>query len=83
MNKIFKKKSLGIVLDGLTDVYNKFHMGNCGESTAKKCNISRQQQDDFAISSYKKSADSWKVIIAFKLGLEFIRPFVLYLKYES
>lgn len=26
----------GIVFDGLTDVYNKFHMGNCGENTAKK-----------------------------------------------
>jgi acetyl-CoA C-acetyltransferase len=51
----------GIVFDGLTDVYNKnFHMGNCGESTAKKCNISRAQQDEFAISSYKKSAEAWK-----------------------
>ena len=31
----------GLVSDGLTDVYNKFHMGNCGENTAKKLNISR------------------------------------------
>lgn len=29
----------GIVFDGLTDVYNKFHMGNCGENTAKKLGI--------------------------------------------
>lgn len=50
----------GIVLDGLTDVYNRFHMGNCGEATAKKCNISRDAQDEYAINSYKKSAVAWK-----------------------
>ncbi|XP_068617366.1 acetyl-CoA acetyltransferase B, mitochondrial [Battus philenor] len=50
----------GIVLDGLTDVYNKIHMGNCAENTAKKLEISRQQQDDYAISSYKKSAASYE-----------------------
>ncbi|XP_022100694.1 acetyl-CoA acetyltransferase A, mitochondrial-like [Acanthaster planci] len=44
-----------IVKDGLTDVYNKIHMGNCGEDTAKKLDISRAEQDEFAISSYKKS----------------------------
>jgi len=49
----------GIVFDGLTDVYNKFHMGNCAENTAKKMNISRQDQDDFAIQSYKRSASAW------------------------
>lgn len=46
----------GIVFDGLTDVYNKIHMGNCAENTAKKLNISRQEQDEYAINSYKKSA---------------------------
>jgi acetyl-CoA C-acetyltransferase len=50
----------GIVLDGLTDVYNKFHMGNCAENTAKKMGITRQDQDEFAISSYKRSAEAWK-----------------------
>lgn len=50
----------GIVLDGLTDVYNKFHMGNCAENTAKKMGISRQDQDDYAISSYKRSAAAWQ-----------------------
>lgn len=49
----------GIVFDGLTDVYNKFHMGNCAENTAKKMGITRQNQDDFAISSYKRSAEAW------------------------
>lgn len=49
----------GIVFDGLTDVYNKFHMGNCGENTAKKLSISRQQQDEYAIQSYKRSEAAW------------------------
>lgn len=46
----------GIVFDGLTDVYNKIHMGNCAENIAKKMNIPRQEQDEYAINSYKKSA---------------------------
>ncbi|XP_044758057.1 acetyl-CoA acetyltransferase, mitochondrial-like isoform X1 [Coccinella septempunctata] len=50
----------GIVLDGLTDVYNKFHMGNCAENTAKKMGITRKDQDDYAISSYKRSAAAWQ-----------------------
>ncbi|XP_075226404.1 acetyl-CoA acetyltransferase 1 isoform X3 [Lycorma delicatula] len=49
----------GIVFDGLTDVYNKIHMGNCAENTAKKLSITREQQDEFAISSYKKSAAAY------------------------
>uniref|UniRef100_U5ETW3 Putative microtubule associated complex n=1 Tax=Corethrella appendiculata TaxID=1370023 RepID=U5ETW3_9DIPT len=50
----------GIVFDGLTDVYNKFHMGNCGENTAKNMGITRKDQDEFAISSYKRSAAAWQ-----------------------
>lgn len=34
----------GIVFDGLWDVYNKFHMGNCAENTAKKMGITRQDR---------------------------------------
>lgn len=49
----------GIVFDGLTDVYNKFHMGNCAENTAKKMGITRQDQDEFAVNSYKRSAAAW------------------------
>lgn len=49
----------GIVFDGLTDVYNKFHMGNCAENTAKKYNITRKDQDTYAMNSYKRSAESW------------------------
>ncbi|XP_051173210.1 acetyl-CoA acetyltransferase, mitochondrial [Leptopilina boulardi] len=50
----------GIVCDGLTDVYNKFHMGNCAENTAKKLNISREDQDEYALNSYKRSATAYE-----------------------
>ncbi|MEE6472827.1 hypothetical protein FKM82_009737 [Ascaphus truei] len=48
-----------IVKDALTDVYNKFHMGNCAENTAKKFNIAREEQDIYAIGSYTKSKAAW------------------------
>lgn len=50
----------GMVKDGLTDVYNKVHMGVCAETCAKENNISREEQDAFAIASYKKSAKAWE-----------------------
>ena len=50
----------GLVKDGLTDVYNKIHMGNCAEICAKDMNFTREQQDDYAIESYKRSHQSWK-----------------------
>ncbi|XP_018586513.1 acetyl-CoA acetyltransferase, mitochondrial [Scleropages formosus] len=49
-----------IVKDGLTDVYNKFHMGNCAENTAKNSGISREEQDKYAISSYTRSKAAWE-----------------------
>jgi len=49
----------GMVKDGLTDVYNKVHMGVCAETCAKDMKLSREQQDAFAIESYNKSANSW------------------------
>ena len=49
----------GMVLDGLTDVYNKVHMGVCAEKCAAKYEISREDQDNFAIESYKRSAKAW------------------------
>ena len=48
----------GMVKDGLTDVYNKVHMGNCAEICAKEMNISREDQDNFAIESYSRSTKS-------------------------
>ncbi|KAL6736904.1 hypothetical protein Aduo_007206 [Ancylostoma duodenale] len=50
----------GIVKDGLTDAYDKCHMGNCGEKTARELVISREMQDEYAIGSYKKAAAAWK-----------------------
>ena len=48
----------GLVHDGLTDVYNSCLMGQCADETAAKYNISREEQDAFAIQSYEQSADS-------------------------
>lgn len=45
----------GIVKDGLWDVYNDYLMGNAGDLCARECNISREQQDEFAINSYKRA----------------------------
>ena len=50
----------GLVKDGLTDVYNKKHMGLCAETCAKEMSFSREEQDDFAIKSYQRSANAWK-----------------------
>ena len=64
-NKWFYFFQDGIVSDGLTDVYNKFHMGNCGENTAKKLGISRQAQDEYGEQAklfyfFKYISFSWK-----------------------
>lgn len=49
----------GLAKDGLTDVYNGQAMGNAAELCAKECNISRNEQDAFAIESYKRSQAAW------------------------
>ncbi len=49
----------GLNKDGLTDVYNNFAMGNAAELCASECNISRDEQDAFAIESYKRSQSAW------------------------
>jgi len=46
--------------DGLWCVYNKFAMGNCGETAAEKFQISREAQDAHAIESYKRAERAWK-----------------------
>jgi acetyl-CoA C-acetyltransferase len=48
----------GMAKDGLTDVYKDYAMGNAAELCARECNISRDQQDEFAIESYKRSQTS-------------------------
>jgi len=46
----------GLLKDGLWEVYYKFPMGNCADNTAKEMGITREMQDEYAISSYKRSA---------------------------
>ena len=46
----------GLMHDGLWEVYNQFPMGNCADNTAKEMNISREEQDEYAINSYKRVA---------------------------
>jgi len=50
----------GVTKDGLLDVYSKVPMGNCAELCAKEYNISREDQDAFAVESYNKSSEAWK-----------------------
>ena len=49
----------GMVKDGLTDVYGQVHMGVCADKCATEYNISREDQDNFAIESYKRAAAAW------------------------
>lgn len=49
----------GLVFDGLTDVYNEQHMGNCAELCASDRKISREEQDAFAMESYNRAASAW------------------------
>jgi acetyl-CoA C-acetyltransferase len=53
----------GIVKDGLWDVYNDYHMGSAAELCASEMKFSREQQDQYAIESYKKAqkatAEGW------------------------
>ena len=48
----------GLAHDGLWEIYNGFPMGSCADNTAKEMNISREEQDEYAINSYKRSAAS-------------------------
>ena len=49
----------GMIKDGLTDVYNEVHMGSCAEQCAEEHSFSREDQDGFAIESYKRAAEAW------------------------
>jgi len=50
----------GLAKDGLHEVYYNFPMGNCAENTAKEMGISREEQDNYAIQSYRRAAEAWK-----------------------
>jgi len=49
-----------MIIDGLWDVYNEYHMGMTAENVAKKFNIKRQDQDKFALNSQKKAIKATK-----------------------
>ncbi len=49
----------GLVKDGLWDVYNDYHMGNAAELCATECKISREDQDAYAVESYKRAQSAW------------------------
>ncbi|MBI3235606.1 MAG: acetyl-CoA C-acyltransferase [Bacteroidetes bacterium] len=70
----------GILKDGLTDAYNKLHMGNAAELCVSKYNITREQQDEFALQSYEKA------VLATKSGMfknEIIPIYILNKNAES
>lgn len=50
----------GLAKDGLTDVYDGKAMGNAAELCATTCGITREEQDTFAIESYKRSQAAWE-----------------------
>ena len=50
----------GMQKDGLVDAYNKEAMGVCADACATEYDFSREDQDAFAIQSYKRSADAWR-----------------------
>ena len=50
----------GLLLDGLTDVYDEKHMGTCGDLCALEYKFTREDQDNYAISSYQKSKMAWE-----------------------
>ena len=50
----------GLAKDGLTDVYDGKAMGNAAELCARECGITREDQDAFAIESYKRSQSAWE-----------------------
>lgn len=54
------KATDGLLVDGLTDVYDQKHMGTCGDLCAQEYGFSREDQDAFAIESYNRSANAWK-----------------------
>lgn len=64
-----KKIKDSMVMDGLWDIYNQYHMGITAENVAEQFNISRKQQDEFAALSQKKTH---KAIVANKFKDEIV-----------
>ena len=49
-----------MVHDGLWDAFNNYHMGITAENVAEKYNITREEQDEYALNSHRKAAAAWK-----------------------
>src|ERR1041385_1555909 len=49
----------GLIKDGLWDVYKDFHMGSAADLCATECHISRQEQDAYAVESYRRTSDAY------------------------
>jgi acetyl-CoA C-acetyltransferase len=49
-----------MIRDGLWDIYNNVHMGTCGDRCAEKYGFTRDQQDDFAVASFKRAIEAMK-----------------------
>jgi acetyl-CoA C-acetyltransferase len=49
-----------MIKDGLWDVYHQQHMGSFADKAAREKNVSREEQDDFALESYRRSSTAWK-----------------------
>ena len=68
-----------MVMDGLWDIYNRYHMGITAENVAEQFNISRKQQDEFAALSQKKTHNA---IVANKFKDEIV-PVILKVKKQE
>lgn len=69
------------MIDGLWDVYNDQHMGDCAELCGKRHSISREQQDQHSITSYRRSIQATKVCITetrYKSPIIFIASIYVY-----
>ena len=55
-----KEMTDGLQLDGLIDVYNKQAMGCLADLCASEFKLSKKDQDDFAVESYKRSKNAWE-----------------------
>ena len=55
-----KEVTDGVIKDGLWDPYGNKHMGSCGETCAREYKFSREDQDSYAIESYRRAAEAWK-----------------------
>jgi acetyl-CoA C-acetyltransferase len=53
----------GLLIDGLVDPTYGIHMGECGEEISSKYSISRKEQDEYAMLSYKRAQEATKVKI--------------------